>query len=78
MDFPRLTLGVGINKHGATALAKRLGKFRSKLVARDNLGILASKLPGKQTADVPAEPVITPQWIPVTDDERLARFRGRH
>jgi hypothetical protein len=78
MDIPRRTLRVGVNKHGAAALAKRLGKFRSELMAGDNLGVLASELPGNQAAGVPAEPVITPQWIPVSDDERPARFRTPH
>jgi hypothetical protein len=78
MDIPRVTLSVSVNKHGAAALAKRLGKFRSELMAGDNLSVLASELPGNQAAGVPAEPVVTPQRIPVADDERLARFRTPH
>jgi hypothetical protein len=78
MEIPRAALRVGVNKHGAPRLAKRLGEFRSELMAGDNLGVLASEFPGKQAAGVPAEPVITPQRIPIADDERFAPFRGSH
>lgn len=39
MNIPRITLSVGIDKHGALRLAEPLGKFRSELVASDNLDV---------------------------------------
>ena len=74
MDLPRLALSVGVDKYGAAALAERLGKFRSELMAGDNLGVLAGERLGKQTAGMPAEPVVTPQRIAVADDERFASW----
>jgi hypothetical protein len=72
VDFPRLTLSVSIDKHGAPRLAEPLGKFGSKLMTGDNLGVLAGKRLGKQPASVPTEPVIAPQRIPVADDNHAA------
>jgi hypothetical protein len=69
LDFTRLALRIGVDKHGAAALAERLGKFRGELVAGDNLGVLASELLTKQMAGVPAEPVITPQGISVANNQ---------
>jgi hypothetical protein len=69
MNISRIALGVGVDKHGALRLAKPLGEFRSKLVASDNLHVVAGELPAKPAARVPAEPVIAPQGVPITDDE---------
>ena len=68
---PGFTLGVGIDKHGAAALAERFGKFRGELMAGDDFNVLAGESPGKQAAGVPAEPVVTPQRIAVADDEAV-------
>ena len=69
MDIPRRALSVGVNKHRTAAPAERLGKFRGELMAGDNLGVVAGERLGKQTAGVPAKPVITPQGIAVADDK---------
>ena len=69
MDFSRLAFRVGIDKHSAAALAKSLGKFRGELMAGDDFNILAGEGLGKQTAGVPAKPIVTPQWIAVADDQ---------
>jgi hypothetical protein len=69
MDFARLALRVGVNKHGALRLAEPLGKFRGELMAGDYLGVLAGQLLRQQTASVPAESVIAPQRIAVADDK---------
>ena len=71
MNVPRITLSIGIDKHGATALAERLGKLWGKLMAGDNRGVLAGERLGKQAAGMPTEPVIASQRIAVTDDEGL-------
>jgi hypothetical protein len=69
VDLTRFALGVGVDKHHATELAKRLGKFRGELMAGEDFRVLAGKHLGKQTAGVPAEPVITPQRVAVADDK---------
>ncbi len=71
MNIPRITLRIGIDKHGATALAERLGKLWGKLMAGDNRGVLAGERLDKQAAGVPAEPVVTPQRIAKADNERF-------
>jgi hypothetical protein len=69
VDITRPTLCVGVYKHGAAALAERLGEFRSELMAGDSLDVLSGKRLGKQVAGVPAEPVVAPHRIPVADDK---------
>jgi hypothetical protein len=69
MDIPRPAPNVGVDKHGAPRLAKRLGKLRGELMAGDNLGVIASECLSKQAASVPAKPVVAPQGIPVADDK---------
>jgi hypothetical protein len=68
-DLSRLTLSVRIDKNSALTPAQALSKFRSKLMARDNFGVLSGKLFRQQTADVPPEPVVASQRIAVTNDE---------
>jgi len=48
MDFARLTLGVGVDKDGAAALAEGFGKFRSKLMAGDDFDVLAGESRGSR------------------------------
>jgi hypothetical protein len=69
MDFTRLTLSVGVDKHGAAALTERFGKFGGELMAGDNFGVLAHECLGEQTAGVPANRVIAPQRITVADNQ---------
>ena len=69
MDFTRLAVGVGVDKHRAAALAEGLGKFRGKLMAGDDFHVLAGERLGKQAAGVPAKRIITPQWVAVADDQ---------
>jgi hypothetical protein len=68
MDISRLTLSVGVDKHGAAAQAKSRGELRSELMAGNDLDGLAGERLGKQAAGVPAEPVITPQRISVANN----------
>jgi hypothetical protein len=69
MDFTRLALGVGVDKHHAAALAKGLGKFRGELMAGDGFRVLAGERLGKQAAGVPAKCIVTSQWVAVADDK---------
>jgi hypothetical protein len=69
MDFTRRTFGISIDKHGAAALAERLGKFRGELMAGDDFDVLAGERLGEQAAGMPAKRVISPQRIAVADDK---------
>jgi hypothetical protein len=71
MDLSRRALRVGVDKHRAARLAEGLGKFRSELVASDYFRALVGERLGKQSAGLPAEPIITPQRITIADDKRF-------
>jgi hypothetical protein len=69
MDFARLTLGIGVDKDGASALAETFGKFRRKLMAGTDFNVFSGKPLSQQTAGVPAQRVVTSQGVAVADDK---------
>ena len=71
MDFTRLTLGIGVDKHGAAALAERFGKFGRKLMAGNDFDFLPRKRLSQQSAGMPPQRVVTSQRIAVANDKRF-------
>lgn len=74
VDGTGFTISVSVDEHRASALAEGFGKFGGKLVAGYDLNILTEECLGKHTAGVPAEPVVTAQRIPVTDDKSSGQW----
>ncbi|MGD0221609.1 MAG: hypothetical protein ABSF71_04675 [Terriglobia bacterium] len=68
VDFTRLSLSGGIDKHGAAAMAERLGKLGRKLMTGNDPDALAGKCLGKQSAGVPAKAVVAPQRVTISYD----------
>src|ERR1019366_2967385 len=78
MDLARTSPGVRVEEDRELAAAERLGDFRRELVAGHYFHLTARERRDQIPGYMPAEPVITAQRIPVTDNQRLSRHSALH